>query len=242
MRALAIDTATDCLSLAVGKDGAAVAEAALDAGRSHLELLLPEALRLLDSNRLELHDVDAIAVGTGPGTFSGLRVGVATARALAQSLEIPIAGAGTLKALALEIAADPRAADMDILPLVDAKRGQVFTRIYRKVDEDSVAALSEIMCLNPENLVAELDRNTTRGYLAAGNGSLAYYSVFAASASMEVLQRDDSRHKVRAAWHLKSLSRAAGFDPDALYAVTPAYIRKPDADRTALLRKQAPWR
>lgn len=241
MRTLAIDTATDCLSLAVGEDGAAVAEAVLDAGRSHLELLLPEALRLLESNRLELNELDAIAVGTGPGTFSGLRVGVATARALAQSLEIPIAGAGTLKALALELAADSRSADRDILPLIDAKRGQIFTRIYRKVDEETVAALSEIMCLNPENLVAELDKSTGRGYLAAGNGSLAYFSIFAAAADIEVLQRDDSRHKVRAAWHLKSLRSATGFDPAALYAVAPSYIRKPDADRTALLRKQAPW-
>ena len=218
-----------------------MAESVLEAGRSHLELLLPEALRLLKGNGLGLGDIDALAVGTGPGTFSGLRVGVATAKALAQSLELPIAGSSTLEALALGIATDSRCGDFDILPLIDAKRQQVFAQIYRKVDEGAVTPISEIMCLKPKNLAGELDKINGRQYLAAGNGSLAYFDIFAAALKVEVVGREDSRHRVRASWHLRSLRGATPFDPGNMSNVVPVYIRQPDADRMILLRKREPW-
>ena len=133
MPTLSFDTATDVLSLALGEGERVLAEIDIDAGRSHLERLLPAARELLGRAGMSIDDMTSIVVGTGPGTFSGLRVGIATARALAQSLEIPLFGSSTLEALAKELAAGIDGSKHGwILPLIDARRSQVFTQLYRK--------------------------------------------------------------------------------------------------------------
>lgn len=241
MPVLAIDTATEVLSIALGNEGTLLDELGIDAGRSHLELLLPAVQKLLAANGFAISDLDAIAVGTGPGTFSGLRVGIATARGLAQALGIPVAAADTLEALARELAGRPGSEGMDLLPLVDARRGEVFSRIYRKKTGSELTPVSETMCLDPETLLDRLIREHGRRLLAAGNGALAYFPVFDAAAAVEVPDRNDDRHRVRAYWHLRAAAGLTKFRPRDLLAVTPVYIRAPDADKTVLLRKLKPW-
>ncbi|MBE0429936.1 MAG: tRNA (adenosine(37)-N6)-threonylcarbamoyltransferase complex dimerization subunit type 1 TsaB [Thermoleophilia bacterium] len=247
MPALAIDTATEICGLALGGPGGVIDESALEAGRSHVEMLLPWTLDLLLRNGLDRTDITAVVAGTGPGTFTGLRVGIATARGLAQALEVPLAGFSTLEALALGIASgpvdepvdpDPSGA-MDLLPVIDAKRGQIFAQLFRR-REHGVEAVSEILCLNPGDLSKRLAALTGRRAMAAGNGALAHYEQFESDPRVEIINRDDSRHRVRAVHHL----RAAGdgvFDPVALTKVLPVYVREPDADKTVLMRKKEPW-
>jgi tRNA threonylcarbamoyladenosine biosynthesis protein TsaB len=111
---LAFDTATDVATVALVRDGEVLGERSSRAVR-----VLADTEELLDAAGLEAGDVDAIAVGTGPGSYTGLRMGLVTARTLAISLGVPVAGVSTLDALA---AGAPGA-----VPVIDARRGEVFT-------------------------------------------------------------------------------------------------------------------
>jgi len=112
---LAFDTATDTATSALVADGVTLGER-----RTRTQSLLADVDVLLVAAGLAPPDLDAIVVGTGPGSFTGTRIGLAVARGLALSLDLPVAGVSTLDALA---AAAPRA-----FPVVDARRGEVFVR------------------------------------------------------------------------------------------------------------------
>ena len=115
MLILAFDTATDTATSALVADGVTLGER-----RTRPQSLLADVDVLLVAAGLAPPDLDAIVVGTGPGSFTGTRIGLAVARGLALSLDLPVAGVSTLDALA---AAAPRA-----FPVVDARRGEVFVR------------------------------------------------------------------------------------------------------------------
>jgi len=243
LRALAIDTATEVCSIALGDGSTMLAEDVFHAGRKHLEMLLPSIYRLLETRQMHVHDLDALVVGTGPGTFSGLRVGIATARGLAQAIAKPLLAAGSLDALAQGIGKCDAGAE-HILPVIDAKRGQVFSRLFRRQAEGSLAPLSEIICADPQDLITQVAARAGESVLAGGNGVTAHFPVFAQAPSILPLPVDHPGHNIRAAFHLSALSLPAGtgdYSLENLTRVLPTYIREPDADKTILLRKRAPW-
>ena len=116
MLILAFDTATDIATIALVRDGKVLGERV-----SRAVKLLDDADAIVLEARAEPNDVDGIAVGTGPGSYTGLRMGLVTARALSLSLGAPVAGVSTLDALA---AGAPGAQ-----PVIDARRSQVFTLV-----------------------------------------------------------------------------------------------------------------
>lgn len=242
MPTLAIDTATEVLALALGEGESVIAESSIDAGRSHLELLLPAADKMLEDAGMTISDITAIVVGTGPGTFSGLRVGIASARALAQSAEIPLFGACTLDALAKELAAGMVSTPPDwVLPLIDARRGQVFARLYKNEGKKGLKTESEVLCLDPDKLSAVLPDECTSAVRAGGNGAVAYRAILEADDRLALLRDDDQANRIRAIWHLEAQKEAVKHQAGQLLAVLPVYVREPDADKTILLKKRVPW-
>lgn len=245
MPALAIDTSTKICSVALGPGGKPPDEIAIDAGRTHLEVLLPAVEELLGRQGVTAAALELIVAGTGPGTFSGLRVGIATARALAQALEIPITGSSSLAALAAATAASTELTSLAvtaetpaILPVIDARRGQVFAQIYR-TNGGGVEPGSEIFCLSPDELIAQVSK-TAGATVAVGNGVLAYHDLFAAS-PLRLPLPASGLHRISAAWHLPGEPVRLKYSPADLLAVKPVYVRAPDADKTVLLRKREPW-
>lgn len=238
---MAIDTATDVCAIALGDGNRLVDESTILAGRSHLEMVLSEIYGLLSRQGSKITDVDAIVAGTGPGTFTGLRVGIATARGLAQALQKPIYGSSTLRALAQGVieGGDEGARNMQILPVIDAKRGQVFAQLFT-AGEKGAAAASDILCLDPGELIGKLSGLTSKTVLAAGSGVLAYWPQFEAAGQVEVTYPGDPLHRVRAAFHLLA-AKGGPYQPRLLQEVLPVYGRGPDADKTVLLRKREPW-
>ena len=170
MLILAFDTATDVATSALVWDGEVLGERS-----SRAVTVLEDVDALLRRAGVRASQVEALAVGTGPGSFTGLRIGLATARALALALDVPVAGVGTLAALA--------AGADGALPVVDARRREVFTY-----------ADGEPACIRHKHLPVE------PGTTYVGNGALRYRAVLEA-ASAAVPPDDDGRHRPRARFH-----------------------------------------
>lgn len=124
---LAIDTATDVAGLALARQGEIVAEMTWRAGRNHTVQLLPNLEHLLTQVGATVADLDAVIVAKGPGSYNGLRVGVATAKGLAHTLGIPLVAVSTLEAEAFQHARTGRA----VCAVLDARRGQLAAAIFQ---------------------------------------------------------------------------------------------------------------
>ena len=179
----------------------------------HARDLLPRIAEVAERAGVELADLEAIAVGTGPGTFTGLRIGIATARALAHSTGAELRPVSSLAALGAGIDDPVR------LPLIDARRGEVFGALH-EVGEQRW----EPFVAGPEE-VAERIREAAVNPLAAGDGSIRFREILEA-ASIRVAPDGSQAHVVRA---LHVCRLATGTRPVALEAVLPDYLRAPDA-------------
>jgi len=127
---LGLDTATLSCSVALLRDDTVLAEMTLNIKKTHSERLMPLLDTLLTESGVEREQIDAIAAAAGPGSFTGLRIGMATARGLAQGLAIPAVPVSTLEAMAEAVPAPA----VLICPLLDARRGEVYTALYQRED------------------------------------------------------------------------------------------------------------
>lgn len=174
---LAVDAAGKGLSVAVAAEGRILASAALNVGLTHSQRLLPLLESLLGAADLSLSAVDALAVVNGPGSFTGLRIGLATAKGLAWALEKPLLAVSTLEAAAYN--ALPGYADANILacPVLDARRNEVYTALYAgRQTADGWAAprqLWEPQALAPAALADRLAAELKEGQRVVLSGDAA---------------------------------------------------------------------
>ena len=126
MHILAVDTASVSGSVALLKDDCPIVETVIRSGQNHSITILPAIAELLQTARIEMADVDAFALTTGPGSFTGLRIGISLIKGFALAASKPVVGVSTLDALAMNLFASR----YPICPLLDAKRGQVYTSLY----------------------------------------------------------------------------------------------------------------
>jgi tRNA threonylcarbamoyladenosine biosynthesis protein TsaB len=218
MNLLGFDTSTAAVSACVLRaDGRAFdlrpPPAALFEPPAHARELLPALAAELERAELDWPRLDAIAVGVGPGAFTGLRIGVATARALAGTLGLGLRPVSSLAALGAGIDA-PLA-----LPLIDARRGQLFAALL----EDGAERWGPLAC-TPEEL-AERVREAGFSPLAAGDGSVRF-RVLLEAAGIQVEPDDSAAHVVSAQQVCRLATRVSDHPPDA---VLPEYLRPPDA-------------
>ena len=151
MKLLAIDTSTDYLSLAVMDGEKVVARIHKKAPRSHSSLLVPMIDRILTKARLKLRSLDGFILSAGPGSFTGLRIGVATVKGLAYSLGKPVVTVPTLDA----IAENGRKFCGIICPVLDARKNKVYACLYR-ADGKSVKRISKFLLVSAEDLLKRL--------------------------------------------------------------------------------------
>jgi tRNA threonylcarbamoyladenosine biosynthesis protein TsaB len=164
---LGIETSTPHTSVAIGNDLGIVASASLE-GRLHQEQVIPTLEQLLRWSDVELSHIGGVAVGIGPGLFTGLRVGLQTAKSLAQVLTIPILGLVSLDVLAFPVRHTSRL----IAAVIDARRGEVFWAVYRPVP-GGVVRESDFGVGPPDRLVAELEA-LGEDVLVVGDGAILY--------------------------------------------------------------------
>lgn len=238
---LAIETATSaCSAAVVAADGALVAQRIEDEGPAHTQRLLPFVHAVLEEAGATLGDLDAVVCGLGPGAYTGMRIGVATARALAQAAGLRLGGAPTLAAVALALASDTRpgtgavfgtasgaaaAPGSPLVALLDGKRHEVFAGVFR--EEASAGPLTE---LGPLAVVAADDLGgflgEWPGALVGGDGALLYAERLPATVTLAVDTATPTAAMVARAW----LAGAPGA-VEGLAAVLPVYGRAPDAVR-----------
>jgi tRNA threonylcarbamoyl adenosine modification protein YeaZ len=221
MNVLGFDTSTAASAVCVLREDGEVFEAEPPVERlfdppGHARELMPAVDRAMRGAGLGFGDLDALAVGIGPGMFTGLRIGIATAHGIAHGRGIPLHPVSSLAALAAGIS-NANAEDEPVaLPLIDARRGELFAAVYRAGDE-----LEPPFVASPGDVIAR----APQGALAAGDGSIRFREALE-GAGIRVAPGDSRMHVVRGL-HICRLGAAVAPTPPEV--VVPCYLRAPDA-------------
>ncbi|MGD8270362.1 MAG: tRNA (adenosine(37)-N6)-threonylcarbamoyltransferase complex dimerization subunit type 1 TsaB [Desulfobacterales bacterium] len=221
MKILAVDTATSGCSVALTDGEHLLAEINLVSTQTHsrhLAGMIGEACRLAG---LAVGGLDAYAVVKGPGSFTGLRIGVSTVKGLAEAAGRPIVGVSALQALAEQAAASTPL----VCPLIDARRGEVYFSTYRMIDGILVERHLEDV-LRPDQALQSIDAPCT----FIGNGAVLYRSIIRDNLGDDAYFSDPLAQYIRAstvaclAWN-----RLRNGNSDEVTHFVPAYVRKSDA-------------
>ncbi|MBU0991198.1 MAG: tRNA (adenosine(37)-N6)-threonylcarbamoyltransferase complex dimerization subunit type 1 TsaB [Proteobacteria bacterium] len=222
MRILAVDTSTMSCSVSVLDSGLVIAEKTLVSKETHSKHLHEMIERVLDMADLDISDVDGFAVTKGPGSFTGLRIGVSAIKGLAFALNKPVVAVSSLEALAWPFCFS----SIRICPMIDARRGEVYTAQYvskngmlEKIIDDSV--------LSPEKVVADLKDPA----LFIGSGALAYQEILTGHLGASAHFVPPHMNVIRAAAVGELGFRKFGKrENDDVHSFKPRYIRKSDAE------------
>jgi tRNA threonylcarbamoyladenosine biosynthesis protein TsaB len=156
MKVLGIDTSTSCGSIGLIDDGEVISDYLLNISVTHSERLLGAIEFVLRDARCPIGEIDGWAISLGPGSFTGLRIGVSTVKGLAFATGKPVAGVSTLDVLASQIAPTSYL----ICPILDARKQEVYTAFYRYGDGSSLMRQSDYQAIRPENLVKKIKEHT----------------------------------------------------------------------------------
>jgi tRNA threonylcarbamoyladenosine biosynthesis protein TsaB len=220
---LGIETATPQVGCAIGGHEGVLASFHCAKGRRHAETLTPGIEFICHQARIQLSEIGVVACDVGPGLFTGLRVGVATAKALASALRVPVIGVSSLDLLAFPV----RFSNRLIVSIIDARRGEVFYGFYRQVP-GGIQRLSEQRVGSIDAVTSEI---VARGEesLAVGDGALRYADRLRDVVRLEIgelgLAYPNAGSLVQLA-HAQAL-REEFVNP---WELDPVYLRKADAE------------
>lgn len=221
MKILGIETATSILSLAIVDEGELFIDYTRCIGLRHSSELMPAIVRIIEENGLTIKDIDGLSVSLGPGSFTGLRIGLATAKGLAQALNIPLVGIGTLDGLASNLLFPNRI----ICPILDAPKAEVYTALYRTCE--GTERLTEYLAISPQRLIEMIKEPT----IFLGNGLKMYGDLI--GEGLKGLAHFAPPHlwipraSNIARLGLKEIKEGR---IDDLSSILPIYIRKPEAE------------
>lgn len=214
MRVLAFDTATAATVVAIGEREARDDPPA-GSRPGHAQRLLGLVEELLVAEGIDWSAIDRLAVGVGPGTFTGLRIGVATAHALSLATGIPLVGVSTLRSL--ELGAHTALGDsVPVLAVIDARRGEAF----------AAGAGLQPSVLTPQALAEAAGQRAGGGVVAVGDGAVKFRDALEA-AGARVPEDDAAIHRVCASHHCRL---AETMEAGPAEQVQPDYMRVPDAE------------
>ena len=222
MKILALDTATDSCSVAATDDGTLAAELTIRKNQTHSKHLMELIHSVLEIAGFGVGDLDGLAVTVGPGSFTGLRIGISTIKGLAHALDKPVVGVSTLEALARQCGQTSYL----ICSMLDARKNEVYAATYR-FDADQLVQKTNARAMIPEAVVEDIKSPCVfigtgarlyRQNIAAAAGSLAHF-----------VPEDQNMIRASSVAFLSMLRFEAG-DTDEIAGLVPHYIRKSDAE------------
>jgi tRNA threonylcarbamoyladenosine biosynthesis protein TsaB len=221
---LALDTTTRTGSIAVVRDGVVVVDISGDPALTHGQRLPADLMRALEMAATRIEDIDLLAVAAGPGSFTGLRVGIASMQGLAFARGLKIVPVSTFEALAHDILPDANDGDL-IAPWIDAQRGEVFATLY---GAGLTTTLAPPTSARPERTLIEWkDMLHTARVTFGGDGAVRYKAV------IEDALGDRTSIMTHVPRLAADVGRIAAADPSRAvlpHAVIPVYVRRSDAE------------
>ena len=229
MTVLGIDTSAIVCSVGLVSDGKILSETTISNGLTHSETLLPLIKKMLEGESLSLNDVDCIAISTGPGSFTGLRIGISTAKGLAISLNKPCFSASTLEALAMN------ATDFEgriVCPVMDARRGEFYNALFL-VEDKKLVRLCPDRAISGTEIFNEI---CSKDYVVLGDGAekFAEQNPEAESHLAPIEIRKQSGVSVAKLALQEENKKQYVFCEN----LSPKYIRIPQAEREYLMNKK----
>jgi len=220
---LGIESATAQVGCAIGGHEGVLASAHSSKHRRHAENLTPAIEFICEQACIDLSEIGLVAVDVGPGLFTGLRVGIASAKAVAFALRVPMIGVSSLDLLAFPVRFSTRL----IVAAIDARRGEVYYAFYRQVP-GGVQRISDHVVGTPDDLASEL-LATGEEALLVGDGAHRYREAFEGQARVEIVDQGSS-HPSAASLVQLAHAQALREEFAQIDEIAPIYLRRPDAE------------
>ena len=221
---LSVDSATPVAAVALCQDGVILAEEMLNVGNTHSVQLMPMVADVLKKSKIDIKAVDAVAVSQGPGSFTGLRIGLATAKGLAQGAGIKLITVPTLDSLAENL----WGVSGLICPILNAKKNEVYSAIYR-FNGEKMEKLSEYLAIAPLDLIKELRENSENIYFL-GDGVAVYKEMLVEALGEKAkFAKADKMLNSGGALAILGYEKALKGEFAEVYTAEPIYIRKCEA-------------
>lgn len=220
MLILGIETATERVSVAIGGHEGVIGLFEITKGRRHAETLVPAIRFTCEQAGIDLDEISVVAVDIGPGLFTGMRVGLASGKAISQALRVPMIGISSLDLLAFP----SRHTDKVVVPVIDARKGEVFYAMYKQVP-GGIQQIADPAVGPVDELVADLMARN-QDVLCVGDGARRYRAEIVDGYHCEIGGDDHP-----SASPLVQLAHARALREDWVNAreIEPMYLRAPDA-------------
>ncbi|MBW2603280.1 MAG: tRNA (adenosine(37)-N6)-threonylcarbamoyltransferase complex dimerization subunit type 1 TsaB [Deltaproteobacteria bacterium] len=227
MRILAVDTATTSCSVAIVDKSSLLSEFTIDRKETHSIHLMDMINAALRMSGLGFSDLDGFAVTRGPGSFTGLRIGISTIKGLAVASEKPVVGVSSLEALAFQV---PCSRDL-ICPILDARKGEVYFSRYRSINGHLKKQTKERVA-PPDQALDDLNESC----LFVGSGALLYKEMILGKMGKFAFFAPMIQHTIRAStMAYLSMAKFENNDTDDIEKILPDYIRKADAELNLMI-------
>ena len=231
MLILAFETSAKAASAALLEDGKLLAESYQNTGLTHSQTLMVMAENLLHQCGKTVNDVNAVAVAAGPGSFTGVRIGVAAAKGFAWGREVPCYGVSTLEAMALSLGAYQGY----VCPVMDARRSQVYHALFY-VNHGSLERITDDRAIALEQLKQELAPLTQPVFLV-GDGSVLTYKTLSGDVPNLIMPPEHRMHQRAEGVALEGWRMAKEGDTVSGAELVPNYLRLSQAERERLERQ-----
>lgn len=232
MLILAFETSAKAGSVALMDDSLLLAESYQNTGLTHSQTLMTMAQDMLRSCGRTARDVQAVAVAAGPGSFTGVRIGVAAAKGFAWGGQLPCYGVSTLEAMALNLGVDRGY----VLPVMDARRSQVYHALFY-AEDGCLTRRCEDRAISLEALGEEI-KNLSEPVFLVGDGSILCYNTLKQKMPGLVLPPPHRMHQRAAGVGLAAAQRIAAGEPGDAASLIPNYLRLSQAERERLAREE----
>lgn len=225
MKVLGIDTSTKVATISVIDGEKVIGEYSLSKDMSHSEKLMPMVEEILDNIDLKIGDIDLYAVGLGPGSFTGLRIGAATIKSFAHLFNKPVIGVSTLESLAYNMYLN----NSIIMPMLDARRDRVYTALYR-FEDSKIQEIEGAQILEIKDIAEKL--KTYGSIIVNGEGSLVYRKEIEEALGEKIKFASFGQNTPRGVSICElAFQKYNEGKRDDLFTLTPDYIRPSQAER-----------